>query len=443
MTRRRGPTEEVSSRAVGRRPNGAEAENGRRHVRSWSGSTRVAPGAPTAEATRAEVADREVVEDFPIEKGRVLRARVGAEAPRVPRNLYRQPSGRRFPVGRALAVGLLCFALWTLFDANQLYHNALSSPFGTRRSVSLALLRPIAALANDLKLSGPVNAADSALGRNSAATSGTIPSLPVVTTRAPNGAGVSGLPPRPHTRSGQSIVTTLPAIGPPPIAQPTPRHPLVLLDIGDSIGVDLGTGLGDVFSGDPYVHLVAKAVIDTGLARPDYYNWPAELAAELRKYHPGAVVVMMGANDNQALATSSGHGVPVGTAKWRTLYDERINLVMSEATAAGAHLVWVGLPPLSSPAVSSAFAREVNAMAETAALSHPGVTYVSSWSLLGGPKGSFVQYKKINGSIQQIRYSDGVHLAPAGWDLLASYLLGPMTRAWGVHLHAAPIMKLG
>lgn len=445
MTRRKGPAEHVPPRHSGRPPADGEAAptGATRQVRSWSGSTRARVHGPSAQATRPEVAASEVVEDFPTETGRVLRTRVGAEAPRVPRNVYRQPSGRRFSAGRALAVGLICFALWTLFDANQLYHNAMSSPFGARRTVSLTILRPLAAVANALKVSGPVNAADSALGRNTAASSRTLPTVPVVAVRPPNNAGVSGLPPRPHTRSGQSIVTTLPVIGPPALAQPTVRHPLVLLDIGDSIGEDLGMGLGDVFSGDPYVRVLEKAVIDTGLGRPDYYNWPAELAAELRKYHPGAVVVMMGANDNQALITASGKGVPVGTARWNTLYAERIDLVMSEVTSSGAHLLWVGLPPLASPAVGSAFARKLNAMAEKAALSHPGVSYVSSWSVLGGPKGSFVQYKRVNGSIQQIRYSDGVHLAPAGWDLLASYLLGPMTREWGVRLHAAPLMRLG
>ncbi len=366
--------------------------------------------------------------------------------PRVDREVFRRPSGRRASAGRVLAVGLLCFGLWTLFDANQLYHNALSAPFGTRRSVSLAILGPIADVTNALGLSGPVNAADSALGRNNQPSSAaTLPAVPVTPTggglRAPNDAGPLGVAPHPHGRGKLPPPPRL--VWPPPLPQPTRAHPLRLLDIGDSIGEDLGYGLGDVFSSDPYVRVIQRAKIDTGLARPDYYNWPAELESELRRYHPGAVVIMMGANDDQTLSLANGSGVSTSSPRWNRIYRRRIALMMAEVTASGAHLVWVGLPPVSSPAVNNAFVLRVNGLAKLLAAGRSGVTYVPSWKLLAGPHGTFTQYKTLNGGVQQIRYSDGVHLAPAGWDLLASYLLAPMERAWHIDLHARPLFKLG
>ena len=75
---------------------------------------------------------------------------------------------------------------------------------------------------------------------------------------------------------------------------------MTLLSIGDSIGEDLGYGLGDVFSTDSAVRVVQEGVEDTGLSRADYYNWPGALEVDLRRYHPKIVVVMMGANDAQA-----------------------------------------------------------------------------------------------------------------------------------------------
>ncbi|MHB8243842.1 MAG: SGNH/GDSL hydrolase family protein [Acidimicrobiales bacterium] len=216
-----------------------------------------------------------------------------------------------------------------------------------------------------------------------------------------------------------------------------------MLDIGDSIGEDLGFGLGDVFAQDPWVHVIQKAKIDTGLARPDYYNWPVALESDIRTYHPGVVVIMMGANDNQPLITASGQSVPTGTAAWNRQYRQRIKLLMQEVVASGAHAIWVGLPPLQSPAVNSAFALHLNKMAQQLAKSVRGVTYVSSWSTLAGPRGQFVQYKTVSGSVQQIRYSDGVHLAPTGWDLLASALLAPMTHALKINLDAKPLLRVG
>ncbi len=440
-----------------RPPAGSEAARGEGTARRRPGDPPPArrpshpEGAPAgprrgALATAAAVANRVQVVDKRLPGRRVLTARLGEKAPRVDRAVFGQPSGSRASAGRVLAVGLLCFAIWTLFDANQLYHNALSSPFGTRRSVALSVLRPLAALSNVLHFSGPVNAADSALGRNGPATNPVLPPPPgrSVASRAPNDAGAAGLAPHPHTRVGEGVSTVTPVTAwPPPLTQPTVAHPLVMLDIGDSIGEDLGFGLGDVFSHDPYVRVVQKAQIDTGLARPDYYNWPAALAAEVKTYHPGVVVIMMGANDDQALSMPNGQAVAYGTTTWNTVYLQRINLLMEEALASGSHVVWVGLPPLNSPAVNSAFASHVNRLAEEAAGSHSGVTYVSSWSTLSGSHGTFVQYKKVNGSVQQIRYSDGVHLAPTGWDLLASSLLAPMSHALRINLHATPLLTVG
>ena len=56
--------------------------------------------------------------------------------------------------------------------------------------------------------------------------------------------------------------------------------------------------------------------IDTGLTRPDYFNWPAELQVDLANQQPQLVVVMIGANDPQGLVTPDGASVtdsPDGT----------------------------------------------------------------------------------------------------------------------------------
>ena len=43
----------------------------------------------------------------------------------------------------------------------------------------------------------------------------------------------------------------------------------------------------------------------------------------------------------------------------------------------------------------------------------------SAAKVLSSKSGGFTQYLMIDGSLEQIRYPDGVHLAPAGYDLLA------------------------
>ncbi|MFZ2058581.1 MAG: DUF459 domain-containing protein [Acidimicrobiales bacterium] len=349
---------------------------------------------------------------------------------------------RRASAGRILGVGLLCFLLWLLFDANQLYHSAQAGQIGVRRTVAVSILRPIAAISNALLISGPVNAADAALGRCGiggvpSCTGG--PTLPFVTVPAQRPQGYLGLGAAPHLWSGLPYVPPPPPPpGPPQLVSPTASHPLTLLSIGDSIGEDLGFGLGDVFSTDPAVRVIQKGLEDTGLARSDYYNWPATLEADLRQYHPGIVVVMMGANDMQAFSVGNGRylSFSMTAGAWWQAYSARVALVMEEATSAGAHVMWVGLPPMGSAStVPRGFPQQLNKIFLSQARSHPGVAYFPAAKVLSSKTGGFTEYLSVNGSWEQIRSSDGVHLLPPGYDLLAQALVQPMQGAWHVNLH--------
>ncbi len=254
-----------------------------------------------------------------------LRPKDGGDADRVERELFLRESGRHEAAGRILGAGLICFALWTLFDANQLYHSALSSPEGARRTVSLTITRPIAKLSNALGLSLLVNWGDHMLDRGSG-TPGAgayhFPSPVVLPPQQPQIPQRSNGLTYPEVPGGRSVQPP-PPDRLPPLPQPTAAHPLTILAIGDSIGQDLGYGLGDTFTGRPAVKVIQQAVESTGLARPDYYNWPAQLQAYLGRYHPGAVVVMLGANDEQAL-DENGHFVPLGSRAWAQDYASRV-----------------------------------------------------------------------------------------------------------------------
>lgn len=340
-----------------------------------------------------------------------------------------------------IGVAAVCFSLWLVFDANQLYRSAEAGQLGARRTVAMTVLRPIAALTNALGLSGPVNAANSALGRCGAGAGSVCgnPGGPLVLV-PPVGVGALGLGPRPYPHfgyQGHHVVPVAPLPqGPPPLVSPTAASPATVLSMGDSIGEDLGFGLADVFSTDPVVHVVQVGKENTGLARSDYYDWPATLQADLGKYHPQIVVVMIGANDAQSLY-NGGSYLSYGTSAWWRAYAARVALIMSEATSAGAHVLWVGLPPMGpGSSVPSGFVPRVNQVFAQQAATHPGALFYSSTKLLSAPKGGFTQYLNVGGSIVQVRYSDGVHLAPAGYDLLARSLLPVMQRAWYVNLHA-------
>jgi lysophospholipase L1-like esterase len=353
-----------------------------------------------------------------------------------------RPRRSRFAsAGRCLAVGLVCFGIWLLFDANQLYLSARASPLGTRRTVAMEVLRPLAWISNTFGLSSIVDGANDALHRNIGGLSGIGPNFnPVVPPPKPAPTPTGYGPPRvlPHNPTRTKVPMIFPSPPPrppsvPPVAQPTAAHPLVMLDIGDSLGEDLGYGLADEFGGDPLVTVDQEAQVDTGLADPAYYDWPAGLKDYLNKYHPRVVVMMFGGND-AANFIQNNRFVGFGTALWRTDYGERVAQMMNEATDAGARVFWVGMPPMAPAGLTPAM-RQIDAVDQHQAATHPGVTYFSSWKMFANSAGLYTAY--VNGPNGQpilARYTDGIHFTPGGYDLLASAIVSPMQKAWHIHL---------
>jgi len=204
-----------------------------------------------------------------------------------------------------------------------------------------------------------------------------------------------------------------------------PARPV--LEVGDSLGIDLGWGLTDVLSGSRH-RLISVAMGDTGLAEPSYYDWPAQLSVDLRLYHPGTVIVFLGANDVESFYTSKGF-LAFGSPGWAEFYGKRVATMMDEAVSAGARLLWVGMPPMEDPSFSSGMAT-LNAVYRAEAIAHrPDVSYFASWRVLGGPQG---QYKGAlsgpGGDEVALRAPDGVHITRAGGDLLATAVVARLER---------------
>ncbi|HUZ21294.1 MAG TPA: DUF459 domain-containing protein [Acidimicrobiales bacterium] len=232
-------------------------------------------------------------------------------------------------------------------------------------------------------------------------------------------------PPRHHRPGAKSTV--------PAIVQPSAAAHLTLLKIGDSLGEELGFGLSDVLGTNRNVTVLQEAVGDTGLARPDYYNWPLHLSQELAKYRPRGVIVMLGGDDGQGFV-DQGRTVQFGSSLWHSIYAQRVAKMMSEATAAGAHVLWVGLPIMGSAYFSSEMA-QMNAIYAAEAASHPDVTFMPSWKLFTNAAGQYSAYlPSPTGQLELMRNPDGVHFSGAGADRLATAVVEAMDRAWKIRL---------
>ena len=226
----------------------------------------------------------------------------------------------------------------------------------------------------------------------------------------------------------------MPPLAQPPLAQPTAAHPLSVLVIGDSLGEDLGFGLEDVLAHDPRVTLHAEAVGSTGLANVGYYNWPASFESELRTYHPGLVIVFIGGNDAQGFDVGNQAAV-FGTSLWRQAYTARVRHMMEEATAAGAHVLWLGMPPMAPSTGLTPDMAILDGIYATVAKQFPLVRFQSTWKLFEDASGQFAMaLPDPAGQLVTVRDPDGVHLTMAGAVRAAEEAVGAVQRDWHVHL---------
>ena len=335
------------------------------------------------------------------------------------------PDGRvRAPWTRVFALGAGAFAVWFLLFAPTLQHNAQVSPVGTRRTVSLDVVGPVAALSRALGLSHIV----SVTGRGNGLSSGSV--------------GLTSSGPPPHTAQRRPGSGPRPAHGggsvPPPTTVPpnpklpTAANPLRVLIVGDSIGLDMGGPLQSDLAGTGVVNAALDGRVSTGLTRPDYFNWPAELTADIKSTQPQVVVVMIGANDAQDFLGPPD--VPYTSPEWNTLYAQRVAQFMQIAGSGGATVVWVGMPPMQGAGLSAQMS-DVNAVVQQQAVkAHPPVTYVSTDKSLGTAQGGYTAFvTNAAGQVVNVREPDGTHLTPGGGQVVAQQVIAQL-EALGYHL---------
>jgi uncharacterized protein len=174
--------------------------------------------------------------------------------------------------------------------------------------------------------------------------------------------------------------------------------------------------------------------ISTGLERPDVFNWFVEVRRQLDALRPRVVVVSFGGNDDHGYMTGLPPGVTIdGFAgrSWTSEYRRRVGGLIDLVNRAGAYLVWVGLPITRSPAQTARF-ETVNAVVRQAIRARPGgAVYIDTHAVLAGPNGGYAEYLKTSsGRTVQVRATDGVHLAPAGGDIIARQILVALNQAF-------------
>lgn len=319
--------------------------------------------------------------------------------------------GRRLmPAGRVLVVVTVALVTWTCVYAPTLKRAADASPLGIRRTVSLALLTPIAAVSEFIGVNELAGMVERAAGRTPGAPGGAfvpppedIPLAPRDPQQRPGGGDVGDDPG--DTAEQDSI------------RAPTPARKLRVAIVGDSLAAGLGYFAERVFL-PRLVRVSGQGRISTGLARPDYFNWPFTMRRIVRRFDPDLVIVMLGENDHQSLQDVHGNrAAAIGTAEWPAEYRDRVLQLMRIATSGGAKLVWAGLP-VASDGRFREHSRRQNDVFEFASSIVNDVAYFDTWNRFRAPGGGYTAYFREGGRVTLIREGDGLHFNATGYTIV-------------------------
>jgi hypothetical protein len=222
--------------------------------------------------------------------------------------------------------------------------------------------------------------------------------------------------------------TSPPAVtsAPEPAAPPSAVNPARVLIVGDSDAGTFGPYLSELLDDTGIVETTLDYKVSSGLARPDFFDWPAELRRIVPEVDPDIVVVTFGGNDAQFLADAAGDVVvseprPDGdTSAWSAEYERRAGEVMDYLLQDGRTVVWVGIPNDDNPDVTFRMQLQDQA-AKAAAAARPAVTFVDTWTRFAGRNGGFAEFvvDPRDGVGKDVRADDGFHLNTVGAEILA------------------------
>lgn len=346
------------------------------------------------------------------------------------------------PAGHVLVAMLVAFGVATFVNAGALLETAEGLPLdSTKRAIAVGIMRPIHAIADTLGFTWPRERLDVALGHEVVESDDP---FAVPTTDPPARSGGRGGNPRrtTTTESGNPkpprTTTTLPAQ-----REPTRADPLRFFIAGDSLSAEYGKALILRAEETEVMREVAPVdfVIATGLARPDKFNWPAEIAAKSEELDPEVVVLMFGSNDDQSIEAPDGHVYSFGTENWVKEYRRRVGAVMDQIITAGRVVVYVGIPIINNAERNSRY-QLINSIIEEEARERAEALYVDSYSLFQDDQGNYAEYLPGgDGQLVQVRTPDGIHFQRAGGLRLADRTLAVLGKLFD--LEAGPARERG
>lgn len=204
-----------------------------------------------------------------------------------------------------------------------------------------------------------------------------------------------------------------------------PDDPARVLVIGDSLAQGFGTFLEiRAEARGLNMDVTGRGRPSTGLARGDFYDWPAEFRVMALSQRPDVVVAHFGANDMQSVNAPEGR-TALGTPEWEGAYRDQIRKIYQIASDYGIVVYWLGPAPDGNTNLGQHL-EMLNPVFEDEAKDH-GARFIALTPVTS-PSGTFERNPEIDGVQISMRTADGSHFTGRGYGLVADHVLDRIVR---------------
>src|SRR4029078_7216334 len=205
--------------------------------------------------------------------------------------------------------------------------------------------------------------------------------------------------------------------------------------IGDSLAAGLWSGVSRMIDGDMRISLNGRYKEDSGLSRPEYYDWNGALPKILASNKIDIAIVMLGSNDAQPIRDGAMR-YAFATPEWRAAYVKQVDELIASLKAAGAAVYWMEMPPMEADNYDESMKAVAAIHKERAA---------AAGILFGDTRGARLDNGKYSdsgfddtGEFVRLRSRDGVHFLKEGNNKLASLVMAGVNKNIEVAVAAAP-----
>jgi hypothetical protein len=261
-------------------------------------------------------------------------------------------------------------------------------------------------------------------------------STPAAPTVAP---GPTPDPTLAKTQPGEAAIAAA-EIDPEPTTPAEPTRPRKVLILGDSLAATgFGALLEKKLDAHPDVECFRKGKSASGLARPDFYDWPGEAKRQIDARDPDLVLVIMGGNDGQDLTKhpkdKAGKRVSWGDENaWKQSYRARVDAFLAGIADSERKVLWLGLPKmgLRSLEVKLEIIRAIQK--EAVGALGDRASYVDTVPFVTDDDGNLLAEARVgkHRKPQQIRAEDRIHFTMSGSEYFADQVYPEVLRALGI-----------